>query len=154
MQNKIVPILFETYLAVIKNSPGSQMFRNLYAKVGDEKKDIVENGNLSCAFFTSSLLLMFGLIKSPHATVEGTVKDLLVFGWQPTEENKPGCVLVWEKIDQGGTQPHKHIGFYIDNNEAISNDSKSGMIQKHHYEFDGQRKVELKLWHPKLDLEK
>ena len=58
-KQKVVPILIDSYIAIIKNSVGSQLFRNLYAKVNGKKIDITENGKLSCAFYVSSVLLLF-----------------------------------------------------------------------------------------------
>ena len=96
-KEKIEPILFETYLATIKNSIGSKMFRQIYAKVNGKKKDITKNGELSCAYYTSSLLSIFKLIKDVHATVSGTIKDLEEFGWVEVNKPKIGAILVWEK---------------------------------------------------------
>jgi|GEM_PF-5669068 len=41
---KITPRPFDTYLAVIKNSIGSNMFRNLYVNINGVKKDATEDG--------------------------------------------------------------------------------------------------------------
>ena len=40
-----------------------------------------------------------------------------------------------EDSGPGDDEEHKHIGFYDGNNEAISNDSKSGTPQKHHWTY-------------------
>ena len=68
-------ILYDSYLHAIKNSVGSNLFRNLYAYVDGKKMDILENGNLSCANFVSSILYSYKLIGGKHATVDGTVRD-------------------------------------------------------------------------------
>ncbi len=52
----------ESYLAMIKNSVGTNMFRNLYATSGGEVQDIVREGELSCAYFVSSILYIFKLV--------------------------------------------------------------------------------------------
>ena len=62
-KQKVIPILFDTYIVVIKNSVGSNIFRNSYAKVNGKKKDILKNGKVSCAFFVSSILALFPLFK-------------------------------------------------------------------------------------------
>ena len=144
-KQKIIHLPFDTYLAVVKNSVGSRMFRNFYAKVNGKKTDIMKNGKLSCAFFASSLLHLFKLVKEPHATVDGTIKDLRSSGWKAIRKPRIGSVLVLEAKDS-----HKHIGFYIGNNKAISNSTKLGYPVKHHWTFGGARKVELMLSHPKL----
>ncbi len=145
-------LFFENYLAFIRNSLDTQMFRNLWAEVDGIKKDLTEDGNLSCALFVSSLLGIFKLIKEPHATVDGTLRDLAETGWQEIKEPRVGCILVWAKIDfRENLGEHRHIGFYVGNNRAVSNDSKEGCPREHGYLFDGSRQIEKIFWHPKLE---
>jgi uncharacterized protein YycO len=146
-KQKVEPVLMDTYLAMIKNSIGSKMFRNLYAKINGKKTDIVQSGNLSCAFYVSSILLLFKLIKEVHATVNGTERDMKESGWVETKKPKVGCVLVWKETDFTNGSLHKHIGFYVGNGKAISNDYKKGCPTEHDWQF---RKVESMLWHPNL----
>jgi len=144
--------LLDTYLAVIHNSVGTHTFRNLYATVNGLKTDITKNGELSCSFFASWVLAASGLIKNPHATVESTVTDLQTSGWQelPLEKEPPvGAVLVWAKKDFGTSGIHAHIGFYVGNGKAISNDEKAGSPQEHAWQ-PVERKIEKIFWHPKL----
>ena len=156
-KQKVIPIIFDTYIAVIKNSVGSKMFRNSYAKVDGKKTDIMKNGDLSCAWFVSSLLYLFKLIKDAHATVNGTIKDLQQSGWKKIKKPKIGNVIVWEKIDFGNKDFHKHIGFYIGNNKAIStSNSKKGQPIIHHWTYGIKRnkpvrKVKAIFWHKKLN---
>lgn len=148
---KIIPILFATYLAAIKNSVDSKLFRNVFAKVDGIKTDITEKGNLSCAFFVSSILLLFGLIKEIHTTVNGTVKDMEGSGWIEIQEPKVGCVIVWGKVDFGGGNFHKHIGFYMGEEKAVSNDSEQGVPIMHDWKFNGKREIEEILWDPNME---
>jgi hypothetical protein len=182
MASKKVPnvriILNESYIKTIKNSLGSNLFRNLYAHIDGKKIDILRNGNLSCANFVSTILHRFKLIKDIHATVEGTIKDLERSGWQKIKKPKPGAILIWEARKFGSNNTHKHIGFYIGKNKAIStssNSSKKGQPTLHHWTFgiypiksgkagtakrsfdrakNGQpaRKVEQIFWNKKLEL--
>jgi len=161
-KQKVIPILFDTYIAVIKNSVGSKMFRNSYAKINNKKTDILQNGKLSCAFFASSILVLFKLIKEIHGTVDGTVGDLKQSGWKEIsakggsasggKKPKIGSILVWEKNHNS----HKHIGFYIGNNKAISTSSiKKGRPLIHHWTYGIKRnkpirKVEAIFWNKKL----
>lgn len=124
-QPKVVPLPFETYLQVVKNSVGSNTFRNFYAQVNEQKQDILRDGELSCAFFVSSILVLFKLIKSGHATVDGTVKDLEASGWQKTNTPKPGDIIVWAKQRDERGEEHGHIGFCVGENEVISNSSQA-----------------------------
>lgn len=73
---KVIPLIYETYLKLIDNSVGTNMFRTMYASVNDIKQDVMRNGDLSCAFFVSSILKMFDWIEKVHATVDNTIKDL------------------------------------------------------------------------------
>lgn len=139
-------LVFDTYLAVIKNSVGSKMFRNFYVKVGGKKTDIMRNGMYSCAFYVSSILALFKMIKETHGTVNSTIEELRKHGWRKIKTPKPGSVLVWEAVDFGGGDIHKHIGFYIGNGEAVSNNYKLGSPAKHNWKFGGKRKVEAILW--------
>jgi hypothetical protein len=149
----VIPILLDTYLSVIENSPGTKMFRNLFANIDGKRTDITQNGELSCAFFVTSVLLMFKLIKEPHATVSGTVKDLKDSGWTEIESPKIGSILIWEERDLGTESFHKHVGFYVGDGKAVSNDYKSGVPEKHDWNYN-DRKVELILWNSKLNSEK
>lgn len=149
-KQKVTPLMFDTYLAVIQNSIGSKLFRNFYAKVNDKRGDIMRNGELSCAFYVSSILALFKLIKEVHGTIDSTVKDLKKSGWKEIGKPKIGSVLVWEKIDFGSNNIHKHIGFFIGGNKAISNSCKLGYPTEHHWTFGAKRKIEMVLWNPKV----
>jgi hypothetical protein len=91
---KVTPLVLETYLAVIKNSVGSKMFRNFYAEVNGKPTDIMKNGDVSCAFFASSILVLFKLIKETHGTVDSTINDLKESGWLEIKKPKAGSVLI------------------------------------------------------------
>ncbi|PJA46299.1 hypothetical protein CO172_03920 [Candidatus Uhrbacteria bacterium CG_4_9_14_3_um_filter_36_7] len=147
---KITPLIFKTYICLIEASIGCILFRHFYVKINAKQKDIMQNGELSCAFYVSSILNMFQLIDRGHVTVDSTVSDLLKFGWKKTKKLRKGSIIVWEPIDFGKTGVHKHIGFYIGNSKAISNDSKKGFPAKHSWNFNGERKVEMILWNSKL----
>lgn len=150
VEQKIKPLLLDTYVTVVKNSLGSNMFRSVYAEVNDIKVDITKNGDLSCAFYASSILLMFKLIKEIHTTVDGTIKDLENSGWFEIETPKPGCVLVWMEKEFESGELHKHIGFYIGENKAISNSSKNGSPTEHEWDSYDGRPVEMILAHPRI----
>ena len=146
----------ETYLRMIKNSPKSRLFRNLF--VIDEKgkkKDALKNGRFSCAFFVSSVLKIFSLVDFPHATVKSTIKDMLKNGWHRTKKLEPGNVLLWEENKEG----HKHLGFFIGNKKSVSNAFfyyKKRVPMVHHFTYgktrNGQprRKIEQIFTHPDI----
>jgi len=152
-KQKVIPISFDTYIAIIKNSVGSKMFRNSYAKVNGKKTDILKNGEFSCAFYVSSILILFKLINEIHATVNGAIRDLKQLGWSASGWKKPkiGSVIVWEENHNF----HKHIGFYIGDNQAISNDKNKKTPIIHHWTYGTKngkpvRKIINMYWSNKL----
>ena len=147
---KISFSILDTLLAFANNSIGSNFFRNIYFNVNGQKTDLTENGNLSCAVFVSSVLYLLKLSKDVHITVDSTIKDLKESGWTETKDPKPGCVLVWATKDFGASGAHRHIGFYIDENKAVSNNPENGFPIEHKYDFFDGRPVELILINPNL----
>lgn len=140
-------------MSSIKNSVGAGTFKNVWCLVDGEKKDVAENGRISCAVFVSAILLMAGLIAKSHATVSSTIKDLLSSGWKELELKNivPGAIILWEAKEQAGTV-NKHLGFYIGNKKAISNSYKVGSPQIHDWQYtdNGGRKIEKIFWHDRL----
>lgn len=146
-------ILYDSYFKMIKNSAGTKMFRNLYLEKDGRKFDATENGEMSCAFFVSNILLIFGLISEGHATVESTTRDMIKKGWKKISLKtiKPGDVIVWEKRKMTNRKFHYHNGFYIGNKKAISNDSKKGMPVIHKWDYSGKRKIVAVYRYPKFE---
>lgn len=152
---KVRLILFDSYIATIKNSLGTKMFQTLFADIDGEETNILKNGRLSCAVFVSSVLLMFGLIKERHSVTPSTVRDMQNWGWYEINTPKLGCVVRWEGAKQVDTLT-EHIGFYTGDYEAISTDWETGVPHKHHWTYgenDGKpvRAIIGLYWHPKLD---
>ncbi len=139
----------DTYLAMIKNSCGSLLWCNNYALVNGKKRDIVHNGSTSCAFFVSSILKTFDLIKGVHVTVKGTEKDLRKSQWKEIlviPKIAPGSILVWK--EQKG---HSHIGFYMGNQKAISIWIYHNFPIIHHWTYNGKRKIIRAYWNKELN---
>lgn len=161
MKNKNIRIKkLKSLLAIVENSVrggDNYLFRNIYADVNGEEKDILEDGALSCAVFASAVLLNLELIKKPHATVSSTIKDMLENGWHEIAQLKPGVVILWEKIMFEDGEEHPHMGFYIGNEEAISNSFTNKCPRQHHVTYgvnpDGtpKRKIEKIYWSPELN---
>jgi len=116
-------LYFETYLQVVRNSVGSNIFRNFYVRTNSRGEfDALDDGYNSCAFYVSAVLVIFRKLDGMHGTVASTKKDLLDSGWQEiTDLNdlQPGDVLVWEpmQFDDGLKE---HIGFYMGDGKAVS----------------------------------
>ena len=143
------------FLACIENSIGSRMFRTYYDANG---KDVLENGNLSCAYYVSSILHLFSLIDRPHFTVSGTEFAMINAGWYEIKKPRRACVVLWEPLIQNG-KSHFHIGFYIGDEQAISNRSSLEAVGEHSLHYSGLDKENLKrkakvsklYWHKDLD---
>ncbi len=153
---KIKLLFYNTYLASIKNSAKSKIFRHLYALVDNRKKDITENGRLSCAFFVSGILRIFGLINKICPTVHILIKELKKFGWRKIKRPKPGAIIIWQSIKFKDGSIHKHAGFYLGKNKAISNSRKKRCPVIHHWTYgfkNGRSKRQIKaiFWHEKLN---
>jgi hypothetical protein len=139
-------LLEESYLAFIKNSVGSKSYRTFLVRKGGRPFDVLGKGDVSCAFFVSAVLYLFKRIKEPGFTVARTAEKLLAGGAKrvPLAKLKAGDVLIWVPTKEK-TGPHNHIGFYVGNGKAVSNNAKKGLIVNHHYLYHGKRQVELAL---------
>ncbi len=122
----VVPLFFDNYLAVVKNSAGSALFRNWYCLVDGERNDVVKDGKFSCALYVTALLKMFGLVDEIQITVHRAIAELERSGWKPTDRPTAGDIVVWDaqkamESQWGNTSGlAKHIGFCIDDGKAIS----------------------------------
>ncbi len=134
------------YLNAIKKSVGSKIFQDVFLEKDGKEINITKGGRLSCAFFVSSILMLFHLLdvkKGPHSTIGGVLKNIQKSGWKEFKkgEMKEGDVLVWEKIKDIDGKEHEHIGFYIGNNMAVSNSTKYKSPKKHHFTYKDNRKI-------------
>lgn len=118
---KIVRHIFETYLSVVENSVGSNMFRHVWADFDGKRRDTMNGGETSCAFFVSGVLAMFNVIEKAHAVVPSVVDDMVKSGWRKVGKPLKGDVLVWEDLISAPGEPAMpHIGFYVGDEKAIS----------------------------------
>jgi hypothetical protein len=125
---------FASFLAVVRHSVGSHTFRTFYVLRDGEQVDALRDGELSCAFFVSSILTIFGKIGSFHTTVRSTVEDLERSGWRPVEHPdavQPGDVLLWSAQLIDGER-HAHVGFCVGDGQAVSTSNETGTPVLHH----------------------
>ena len=132
-------LLKDSYLAMIRNSLGAKLFRNLYAEVKGKEQDILRNGDLSCAFYVAMLLHQFRLIAEPHATVAGLVRDLQRSGWVKSDKVVPGAVVLWEEEAHKSGERHAHVGFVIDGMTAVSHSDNERVPVEHHLTFGSNK---------------
>lgn len=137
---KVKILTYQNYLQMIKDSQGSQMFQRLYVLEDNKKKDILKNGELSCAYYVSSILKIFGLISQPHVTVKSTIEDIFKSDWRPTKKLKPGNVLIWQEKKFTDGTIHQHLGFYLGQDKAISHRLEKKVPIVHHFTY-GQTKT-------------
>jgi hypothetical protein len=150
--------VFRSYIRTIENSVGSNIFRNLFFRVDGRVIDVLEDGDLACANYATAILYLFDLVKQRHTTVTGTVEDLLRSGWYEINKPRKGAVILWgyKKRDDGTQGKHRHVGFYLNRETAISNDSLSRVIARHHPTFgtfssgEAKRDILAYYWHEKL----
>lgn len=127
--------LRESYVAIMRNAEGAGLFRNLYLNIGGVPRDVLRDGERSCAFFVSAVLHLFFLIETPHATVSGLERDLKTSGWYKTDVPREGDIIFWEPKLQNG-EMNAHAGFYLGDNKALSNSTGAGKVMKHHITYE------------------
>lgn len=146
-------LLKKNFLTVIKNSAGTNMFRNFFYK----GRDVLKNGDLSCAFYVSSILVILDFIDRVYFRVVDITDNLGKNGWYEINSLRKGAIVVWNPIVQnGGT--HLHIGFYMGKGIAISNRSSIGVPGEHPVIYSGldqnsttkQVTIRAIYWHDKL----
>lgn len=172
-----------TYLTMIRNSVGTRMFQSLFVNDNEDLRatfleqeqanpeeierlynikdgepiDLLRKGQVSCAVFVSGLLVLNELI--PHMTAKSVrLKELLRDnGWETTtkENMQPGDVIFWNKGFFSANRELRHVGFYIGNQEAVSNRATlDGTPRIHHYEYkadsEGERGIDEIFTHPLL----
>lgn len=137
----------ETYLRAIENSVGSKIFNSLFVKFKDSGKtsDVLNDGMYSCAFFVSSVLYLLQAINKPHTTVK-SIREICEKdqNWQKVKLDniEPGDVIFWEKIKFDDGSENAHVGFALNNKEAVSTDYKNKIVAKHLIIFGNKRKIE------------
>jgi len=126
----------ETYLKMIGNSIGSKLFNSIIAIDNGVEKDILNDGQVSCAVFVSNILFLNGLLSKQRATINSLENDLLSLPQfqQISEVNyKPekGDMVIWESIKFNSGSEHRHIGFILNSKEAVSTDYREKCVVKH-----------------------
>lgn len=166
---------YKTYLQTIKNSIWSKAYTQFFiddfpvtpqiwqgTTISQEQtktessRDILHNGSVSCAYFVSNILKQFNLTTVWRANVPKVMDDLLDKWWTSIDPHTPAQdIPVWSILvrewSYGETYEkiHRHIGFYIWDETAISNNSvhftwlaDAWLVPvEHHYTYNGQRTI-------------
>jgi len=134
-------LYFKSFIKALYNSVGSNLFRSFYVSTPEEGEfDALKDGQDSCAFYVSSILVIFHKIKIIHGTVNGLKRDLIESGWVNAKRPKIGDVLIWEAKEFNNNM-QQHSGFYLGNNKAISMSYTKKVPQIHDINFENNRKV-------------
>lgn len=124
-----------TYLKMIENSVGSKIFNSRFIEENGKEIDELEDGNLSCAVFVSSIFLLNKMIDdilSDVIDVEKYMEESLSFVQVDENNIEKGDILIWEGIKfQIDGLPHRHIGFAFSGKEAISTSDDEQKVIKH-----------------------
>lgn len=137
----------DNLLHIINASVGSEMFQHIYVKDKSGKEfDATDGGDMSCAYHTSGVLGLVGLIDRPHATVKTTLEKMAENGWTETDRPIPGCVVQWPE----GTGQLEHTGFYLDDQTYVSNSSYDRVPVQHGSMLKDGRQPTRYFTHPEL----
>lgn len=152
--------VLRTLLAKIEGSIGGGQYLSLYIELrGDNfvtHLDVIGNGRFACAYYVSALLHLMNLLTGAvHTTVTETVDDLLASGWYPISEPVPGAVIVWGPKLASDSRPHRHIGFSLGDDRAVSTDGVTGRPTEHHVTYGTEnglpvRPIEVIYFHERL----
>ena len=125
---------------MIEKSVGTTMFQNFYVENGrGEEQDVLDGGDVSCAVYVSSILLLNQLVDkgldTPRVRVERVREDLQASGWYEIGEDtiEPGAVIFWDVAPQSEKKLHTHVGFYLGDDIAVSNCYVRKVPVKHHF---------------------
>mgnify|MGYP001584286886 CR=1 FL=1 len=130
----------ESYVRAIENSVGSRLFNSLLVRFGDsqEVKDILNDGELSCAYFVSSLLVMHDALRQTHTTVANLKKALSEnpkWSEVPLENVEAGDVVFYKKRTFADGSGNAHVGFVLNKDEAVSTDYQKKAVSKHKLDY-------------------
>jgi len=127
----------ETYLKMIENSVGSRLFNSivvLYKDTGNIED--ASKGEHSCAFFSSGVLLLAGMLPRISTTVPFLQKQIEESDeWKAVEDIQEGDVLFWEEMTFPDRHENGHSGFVIGDDEAVSTSSENKEVVRHHITY-------------------
>ncbi len=120
---------------MIENSIGNKLFNSIIVKEEDGTiRDLLNDGEYSCALFVSSILFLHSFTHKSRSTVMNLEKDLLensLFKIIPENSIEQGDVIIWESVTYEDGSQNRHIGFAISDSEAISTSYIEKCVVKH-----------------------
>ncbi|GEM_PF-566431 len=136
----IIPLKRKTLVRLLENSVGSRLFNSLFVRLSNtgEVKDVLNDGEFSCAFYVTSLLALLQLFDRTHTTVK-TVREKLSehTGWREVAGAlpEPGDVVFWERVLFPDGTENDHVGFVLNEAEAVSTSYLEKQVVRHHLTF-------------------
>jgi hypothetical protein len=125
----------ETYVKMIENAVGTRLFNSLMVREDGAVRDLLNDGEYSCAIFTSGVLLLNQKVARTRTTVTNLEADLLAsdqFSQIPVgSEVQPGDVVLWEKVRYEDGSENRHIGFAVSQAEAVSTNYVQKCVVRH-----------------------
>lgn len=111
--------LISSYLGDVRKAGKEQSteYRHYFVAGREGITDVTDNGNLSCAWFVSSVLEKHGLLSRARTTVASTIQEIEERAeWEKIEVHNsfPGAVILWPRSTSG----HYHLGFYVGQSET------------------------------------
>jgi len=133
----------KSFLKALENAKGTKIFNTFYVldKRTGKERDVLNDGEFSCAFFVGGMLTLFGLLERPHATVTTTIEKIKERGHEPINPTnlEAGDIIVWEKQTFEDGTVNEHMGFYLGDERAVSTDYQKKEATHHHYTFGQKR---------------
>lgn len=124
----------ETYIKMVENAVGSRMFNSILVKENDEIRDLLNDGEYSCAVFVSSVLTLQQLLAKPRTTVKNLEADIAEsthFTEVPNGNVQPGDILFWESVTYEDGTANRHVGIAVSHTEAVSTNYIQKCVTRH-----------------------
>lgn len=132
----IIPLPRQTFLKMLENSVGTKLFNSLFVLFKDTNttKDVLNDGEFSCAFFVSGILVLGGYLQRPNATVASLYKQCQTQNWTTVADQKDieaGDIIFWEKTKFADGSENEHVGFAVSQEEAVSTNYIAKTVVRH-----------------------
>jgi len=125
----------ETYTKMIENSIGTRLFNSIIVTEYDIQKDILNDGEFSCACFVSGILFLQNVIPRTRTTVTNLEKDLLenpLMDEVAMPKNiRAGDIIFWESVTYEDGSSNRHVGFALSNIQAVSTNYIQKCVVRH-----------------------
>lgn len=123
-----------TLVYFVKNSVGSRAWAKSFILDSDNRvHDLYESGNLSCAYFISSVLKTCELWDGQCVgNVNSLISKLPDNGWERIEEPRIGAIVIYGEVQLDRAWATRHVGFVVGEDEVVSNGSSNSFAIESH----------------------